>query len=207
MTNLLGTILPRGYHKPYPIHALWITVRIGFTWVYHWFACKVYPIVSYGLDGPWPDGLVEVSVMGGIWWHYFERTSPLQTPGQRCRSFSATCFNLAKPASIWPSCCQTYLLYLYFTFIQMCTVRIWIWRLGMVGVKPRPHEWAESAGFSLVGGSCKGQSQAGYQKGDGWWWMLQPLHQVKWLSIPSASFATRVWTPSDSFISAVLWDG
>jgi len=37
-----------------------------------------------------------VSVMGGIWWHYFERTSPLQTPGQRCRSFSATCFNLAK---------------------------------------------------------------------------------------------------------------
>ena len=78
----------------------------------------------------------------------------------------------AQPASIWPSCCQTYLLYLYFTFIQMCTVRIWIWRLGMVGVKPRPHEWAESAGFSLVGGSCKGQSQAGYQKGDGWWWMV-----------------------------------
>eukprot|EP00435_Cladocopium_sp_Y103_P057952 s1756_g20.t1 len=40
------------------------------------------------------------------------RTSPLQTPGQRCRSISA------------------------------------------------PHERAQSAGFSLVGGSCKRQSQA-----------------------------------------------
>ena len=197
-----------GYHKPYPIHALWITVRIGFTMgLPKRFTCKVYPIVSYGLISPLPDGLV--------------RTSPLQTPGQRCRSFSVTCFNLAKLLSDVFTLFINFFI-LYFIVIQMCTVRIWTmyggWEwLGMVGVK---HGEAKAAWMSWISGflACWWQLQRAkpgwlserwwmvmdgdgwwwmVMDGDGWWWMLQPLHQVKWHSIPSvASFATRVWTPS-----------